>query len=150
MRGTLLLAIIVSLSIGSVASCSLAASEVGGHDQPLCSYPCLVRVQGTLVKQDRWGPPNFGQTPKEDARVAIYLIRLAQPVSIKLSRAPPGHVRVLYGIREIQLEKRSGENLDLLIGKRVSVSGKIIEGLAPMQFTQVVLILKTIELQKAQ
>lgn len=39
-----------------------------------------VRVLGTVGRRTFYGPPNFGENPKSDRRVTVYVIRLDHPL----------------------------------------------------------------------
>lgn len=36
-----------------------------------------MRLTGTVMKRRFWGPPNFGENPKTDRRVSVYVFRPA-------------------------------------------------------------------------
>lgn len=58
-------------------------SEVdpGLWTNPYPFEPETVVLRGTLRSEERWGPPNYGETPEQDAIVAVWVLRLPEPIT---------------------------------------------------------------------
>jgi hypothetical protein len=41
-----------------------------------------VRLSGTLLEEQKLGPPGYGETPQKDERITILLLRLDQPINV--------------------------------------------------------------------
>lgn len=51
----------------------------------------IVALEGTIKSRRVWGPRGFGETPKQDSRTTIYLLKLKKPktaVELSLGRPP--------------------------------------------------------------
>jgi len=63
----------------------LLFSSVVSAQQPdwLPLEPSQVQLEGKLLKVLKYGPPNYGETPKSDARYEIPILLLTQPIRVK-------------------------------------------------------------------
>ena len=114
-------------------------------------FPAKTVLHGTLQKQQRFGPPGFGETPKHDARISIYVLQLDQ--SIRVQAAAGADAKQTADLdnfshqRSIQLFFKSKEGTEApgLIGHAVTVSGALGEAVAPGQYTPVTMDVDTLQ-----
>ena len=73
-----LLSIAAMLAVAATAAAAEPNPRAAGK---LCFHQeKTVRVLGTVTRRTFYGPPNFGETPKSDRRVTVYVIRFAHPL----------------------------------------------------------------------
>ena len=53
----------------------------------LSYYPSVSRLQGKLIKVQKYGKPSYGENPENDEKVEIAILILKSPVRIKASSA---------------------------------------------------------------
>ena len=89
--------------------------------------PVVVEVPGKLTLVRRYGPPNFGENPKTDAKLRVPILVLSEPVNVRGNAEYfPFDVEV-RGIKRIQLLLFNLKTpCDPLVGKRVLVRGTLI------------------------
>ena len=110
--------------------------------------PETVELDGRLVIQAKFGPPNYGEQPKTDQRVRVPVLVLADRVSMLPSKEEGHDAQPVYSVREIQLAfADSGTNYKNLIGKNVVVSGTLFHAHTGHHYTDVVLTVRSIELR---
>jgi hypothetical protein len=94
-----------------------------------------VLVRGTITSRKEWGPPGFGETPKEDGRVVIYILKLKDAKTARqlLLENPSGHDG-LKKYSELQLRCAfSGceEVMKQSLGREATISGRASLSAAP-------------------
>jgi hypothetical protein len=67
------------------SSVAFASTAFGTPNPAAAGKPCFhederIHMNGTLVKRRFFGPPNFGENPKTDERVSVYVFRPARPL----------------------------------------------------------------------
>lgn len=124
----------ISLSVLSSSTCIAGGQQlkVGSSIQSACLSPCIVSLTGTLITEIKWGPPNFGETPSQDSKVEIYILELTEPL---LFRDAPD----LGTLKQLQIDFPIKPEYKRFIGKRVKVEGRIVESVAPLQYTPAVI-----------
>lgn len=110
---------------------------------PESDSPPMVALSGVLKSKVEWGPPGFGETPKIDSKVRIFVLKLREPRSAKqlsLSRDKKGEE-----FREIQLWCDSNafpkckSRLRESVGHRITVVGQAARGAEPTDYLPVTL-----------
>ena len=113
-----------------------------------------VQLQGTLVKRTYYGPPGFGETPAQDTREAVLVLRLTQPITVEPTL--DAHARgsenldTRRHITEIQLfilPLERTEEARKMLGKTVVAMGTLREAIAPGQHTDVTMNVKSLKLR---
>jgi hypothetical protein len=109
-----------------------------------------VQLQGTLVRRQVYGPPGFGETPAQDERGAILVLKLSQPITVRpasqvVEKDNP-NADVFKNVREVQLfiPRNAEHGVDKLVGRVVLASGVLHEHVAPAEYTDVWMDVKTI------
>ncbi|HLN97987.1 MAG TPA: DUF4431 domain-containing protein [Pyrinomonadaceae bacterium] len=131
-----------------VAFCLLTpilAIEVRTQNRQWLSYePAVVELEGELTVEPKYGPPNYGENPKTDAKVRVPILRLSTSVNV---RGTPGDGFNANSVREakrIQLLFRPGASYDQFIGKKVRVKGTLFHAFSGHHYTKVVMDVRVI------
>jgi len=107
----------------------------GGHCIPL--PPAPLRLSGTIVQEQRLGPPGYRESPDKDEHVTIYLLHLSEPLMVC---ALDDRGRVSNAVHRIKAMQLNG-NMDpaqIRVGATVSVFGTVDYQEASHDFTEVV------------
>src|SRR5688572_33007249 len=82
------------------------------HAQRFLSYePEVVELDGQLVVQWKYGPPNFGEQPKTDQKVRVPVLLLSQRVVVTGDQEDGKNSQTASNVREVQLAFDSSERL---------------------------------------
>lgn len=112
--------------------------------------PETVELDGRLVLQSRYGPPNYGEQPKTDQKVKIPVLVLKYRVSVLPSQEDGYNSKPVYNTTQIQLAfVDSGTAYHNLIGKNVVVTGSLFHAHTGHHYTDVILKVRSIERQSA-
>jgi Domain of unknown function (DUF4431) len=112
--------------------------------------PETVELNGRLVIQSRYGPPNYGEDPKTDQKVKIAVLVLKNPVRVRPSQGDGYNSQPVYRTTQIQLAFiDSGTVYKNLIGKNVVVTGSLFHAHTGHHYTDVVLKVRSIERRSA-
>jgi hypothetical protein len=133
--------------------CNSNAVPAGSDVPKVLTYaPTKVTLEGVLSKEERYGPPNFGENPATDAKVHIYVLHLVRPVDVKGdsdAANDPGDPDVdsYSNVAEIQLEQVFGNGtggLEEFVGKNVRVDGTLHEKVTPGDYMDVDMFVESI------
>ena len=115
------------------------------HAQRWLSYePETVELDGRLVIQSRYGPPNYGEQPGTDEKVKVPVLLLKNGVNVLPGQE--GYSPAVYRTTQIQLAFiDSGTTYRNLIGKNVVVTGSLFHAHTGHHYTDVVLKVRSIE-----
>ena len=112
--------------------------------------PETVELDGRLVIQSRFGPPNYGEQPKTDQKVKIAVLVLKDPVNVLASQENSYNSQPVYRTTQIQLafidDRTAYKNL---IGRNVVVTGSLFHAHTGHHYTDVVLKVRSIERRSA-
>lgn len=126
-----------------LAACA-NATIIGGATQ-LCFSPCTVEVEGILISEEKFGPPNFGETPDQDARLQVFIIQLDRPVDIVPATPGSQEGDAMSGVRRVQLEVSPlPPQTKSLVSRRVVARGQLRQAILPTHFEPVVLTVESI------
>ena len=107
--------------------------------------PETVELDGKLVIQSKFGPPNYGEDPKTDEKVRVPVLMLPYQVSM-FPTADGDNTNPVYSIRQIQLAfVDKTMNYKNLIGKNVVVTGTLFKAQTGHHYTEVVLTVGSIK-----
>lgn len=121
--------------------------ETSAQDKQWLSYePAIVELEGRLAIEWKYGPPNFGENPKTDAKVRVPVLVLTKPVNVRGNPADfPFNVEV-KGIRRIQLIVFNLKGpYKQFIGKKVVVNGTLFHAHTGGHYTDVVMDVSSIK-----
>jgi hypothetical protein len=129
----------------------VAHSPVTQAQRWLSYEPETVELDGRLVIQSKYGPPNYGEQPKTDQKVKIPVLVLKYRVSVLPSQEDGDNSKPVYNTTQIQLAfVDSGITYHNLIGKNVVVTGSLFHAHTGHHYTDVVLKVRSIERQSAE
>ena len=110
-----------------------------GDDSP----PTIV-LKGILESKSEWGPPGFGETPRLDSRVSIFVLKLDKPRTAReLGLQSDKKDGEIY--KEIQLWcdsalfPRCQEALRKSKGRRIAIGGQAAFAVEPTDYSPVTL-----------
>ncbi|HET9743817.1 MAG TPA: hypothetical protein VFQ00_13795 [Terriglobales bacterium] len=110
-----------------------------------------VRLEGTLIKRKVYGPPGDGETPAQDVRTAILVLRLAHPICVEpvanADASKTANLDPAKNVRDVQLFVSVSRRTDArkLVGRVVTATGTLNESITASQYTKVWLEAKTLE-----
>jgi len=119
---------------GCAAILVLMALPLAAQARPCVHYwPQHVSIVGTLERIEKFGPPNYGENPKTDARYSVPILRLAQP----LRRCADSTGDAVSVVSEIQVQLKPIQ-ANQLIDRVVQVFGTMGPAAMAHDFTPVV------------
>ena len=87
-----------------------------------------IQISGNLYLETQYGPPGYGANPKTDRRDRIGIVRLDDPMQVKLPFTSYHPDQVLT-VKEIQVTPQKPSSVDVvaLSGKHVVITGSLFE-----------------------
>lgn len=99
-----------------------------------------VQVSGTLIEQQKYGPPGYGETPARDERVMILVLRLERGIDVCGDSTASDPRRVIHDARELQLTGRiDPTRLQSYRGKKLTVFGSLYRKAWGTDYTDVLI-----------
>lgn len=87
----------------------VAEVEPGLWTSPYPFEPEVVMLRGELRREERWGPPNYGETPDQDAKMAVWLLRLPEPITAGTpATVSEVNTKPVLDVTEVQLHFSEG------------------------------------------
>jgi hypothetical protein len=88
--------------------------------------PVAVELRGTLVASERFGPPNFGETPEQDEKIRVPFLLVAPAVEMCADEeSVPGTATALV-VDSVQLNfTRVHDEPMRLLGQPITVQGAL-------------------------
>ena len=120
------------------------------QDKRWLSYePAMVELEGRLVIQNEYGPPNFGENPRTDRKEKVPVLVLAKPINV---RGTPGDEYTATSVEEtarIQLVFiDTSPAYKQLIGKKILVKGSLFHAHTGHHYTPVLIKVSSLESKK--
>lgn len=103
----------------------------------------IVIVKGTIKSKRVWGPPNFGETPKKDARFVIYTLKLKEAKTAAQLSLDEAAGNRLNSYIELQLRcdiARFPQCQALIshsVGREITIGGRAEYGVYPTDYLPV-------------
>jgi Domain of unknown function (DUF4431) len=122
-------------------------SSVVSASECLDYEPAKIIIQGSISLMPAYGPPGFGEDPKNDAREDYLALTLDAPVCMKASSEPHTDDISETEIKAMQLVFRNDEAFKQArqwIGSQISVTGSLFHGFTGHHHTTVLLKVKEI------
>lgn len=120
------------------------ASEVVRDQGEWLAYePAVVELAGVLRLTQRFGPPNFGETPELDSTVVVPLLTLAQPIKVRGNLDAAMNNETYEGLEEIQLVLSQTLDLSLLVDRELTITGTLFQKHTGHHFTDVLMNVKS-------
>lgn len=107
--------------------------------------PELVELTGIIQKATFYGPPNYGEDPKNDTKENILVIVLNEPININ-SKSDIDFNIPLKDIKRLQIIPHDlSKQLNQLINKQVKLKGTLMGAQTGHHHTEALIQLKQIE-----
>ncbi|HEY8698459.1 MAG TPA: hypothetical protein VIM02_12670 [Rhizomicrobium sp.] len=125
----------------------LAGSTADSHPpkrwcgQPLRASADIANVAtGTLSQERVWGPPSYGETPKEDMRYKIWILNLdyTLPIDADVDLSMPAR-RITITTLQLLGPHISVHTYDDFLGRHVIVAGKMRTQIFPGDNTPIIM-----------
>ena len=111
---------------------------VGGHCEALPGTP--LRLVGIVKQEQRFGPPGYGETPKEDERLTIYVLRLERPFDVCALDVHTDPSHTIHHVTAMELTgKADPDRLARTVGGTLTVFGTLNYQSGSHDFTEVIL-----------
>ena len=108
--------------------------------------PVTVELEGRLTVQSKYGPPNYGENPRTDARVKVPILVLVRPINVRGTPGEAHNAISVRGTRRIQLVFSNREtSYKQSIGEIVVVKGSLFHAISGHHYTDVVMDVRAIE-----
>ena len=130
-----------------IATLLLAVAPPAAAQQRWLSYePEVMELDGRLVIESKFGPPNFGEQPKTDEKVRVPVLVLSNRANMLADSGDDPNAKSVYDVRQIQLAFPSSDTAhNALIGKQVVVTGTLFHAHTGHHYTEVVMNVQSIE-----
>jgi hypothetical protein len=136
-------------SVAWLAGISCGPSEAERAQQGIAwlSYePAVVELRGTLSVVERYGPPNFGETPDLDQKLRVPILQLERPVNVAGDTSSQANPDTIRDVREIQLVFVGGRSdYEEYVDGYVVVTGRLLQRVSGHHFTAVVMMVESID-----
>ena len=131
----------------AIAALLVAIAHPAAAQQRWLSYePEVMELDGRLVIESKFGPPNFGEQPKTDEKVRVPVLVLNDRANMLPDSGDDPNAKSVYDIRQIQLVFSSSDTAHkALIGKQVVVTGTLFYAHTGHHYTDVVMNVQSIE-----
>lgn len=129
--------------------------ETSAQDNHWLSYgPAVVELEGKLIAEFRYGPPNFGENPKTDAKLRVPILMLTRPINVRGNPQDPLNAESVVRIRRIQVILLGAEDVAIpykqFIGKKLRVKGTLVHAHTGYHFTKVVMLVRSVEVERSR
>lgn len=124
---------------------SFIQSNLAGASDNYPYEPEIVELEGVLVQEQRFGSPNYGETPEIDERLNIYALSLKMPITVgtrdSLSEL---NDTIVSDVDKIQVDFVNDVPKAELAGKAVILQGTLSKSIWGREFYPVVLTVRYI------
>jgi hypothetical protein len=129
---------------------SLNTSSPQADPVELTYAPTVVSLAGTIIFEPHYGAPNYGETPKQDQKVQIPVLKLDQPVSVSpgANNTDPMNTTTARNIKKIQITGTMYDDLKTHAGKHAVLSGTLSAKTNAQDYTPVVLFASAVQYGK--
>jgi hypothetical protein len=130
-----------------IATLLVAIAHPAAAQTRWLSYePEVMELDGRLVIEAKYGPPNFGEQPKTDEKVRVPILVLRDRADMLADSGDGPNAKPVYDVRQIQLVFAGTETAHkALIGKQVVVTGTLFHAHTGHHYTDVVMNVQSIE-----
>jgi len=109
----------------------------------------VVKLTGTVVNVKAYGMPGYGETPDQDQKLNIKVLKLDQPINVRGIPNDEINQEDVLEVTELEIDTEISLNplLGSYVGKKVEVEGTLEHRSAGGAITEVLLDLKKISLK---
>ena len=125
---------------------ALAANLPAQQQDWLAYSPSVARLQGKLIKVQKYGKPTYGENPDKDERIDVPILILQSPVRVKANSNSSVNNESLTNITFVQvifppeMAKTYAQNFD----QEIVLAGNLVRGNKGEHFTDVVMQVKAV------
>ena len=135
----------ISLLIALCIHVSAGTGSAQGKRRVLNYEPANVTLTGVVVSKTYYGPPNYGENPKTDAKETQYILVLDSPVDVvgdqnTMTKTERGVKRITLVIHDF-----NANPVEPLLGRRVEVSGTLFHAHTAHHHTKVLINVTSIK-----
>lgn len=131
------------LTVNSLSACS---SSTSSGPTVLQYEPSVVCLTGEVSVEQRFGPPNYGETPDIDERVDVPILHTVQPFAVRGDPSSETNTESFSGLDSVQLvflhDLDKARSFD---GRKVTVHGSLSTAESGHHFTNVILIVTRVD-----
>lgn len=99
-------------------------------------WPAKVRLTGIIGIEQKYGPPGYGENPKRDKRMRIFVLKLTHPADVCADTSSVAPAPIARHVLTMQLtENLSAGALEKAVGISVEVFGSLRRQVWPSDFT---------------
>jgi hypothetical protein len=120
------------------------------HEQSYKYDTAGVRLEGRLIERKVYGPPGYGETPAQDERDTILILKVLHPITVEpipgaVAKSNP-NAESFRHVREVQLfvPPSAAPDADKMVGRLIVACGVLNEHVAPSDHTDVWMAVKTL------
>ena len=130
-----------------IVFCAISHLTAVAQERQWLSYePATVALEGRLIFETKYGPPNFGENPKTDKRVKVPIVILTKAINVRGTPGDALNATTVQGARRIQLVFTDpAKNYKPLAGKDIVVKGTLFHAHTGGHYTDVVMSVQSIE-----
>jgi hypothetical protein len=130
-----------------VVFCAISQLTTVAQEKQWLSYePASVELEGRLIVQTKYGPPNFGENPKTDKRVKVPIVVLTKAINVRGTPGAGHNATSVEGARRIQLVFTDpAMSYKSLVGKDIVVKGTLFHAETGGHYTDVLISVQSIE-----
>lgn len=134
-----LLAVAQALAVFIVPPSS-GAARVARLQRDRCEHyaPRSVTLSGELTQVQKYGPPNYGENPKTDARVRVLVLKLPRTLNVCGDPTSDINTESEKNVREVQLVM-SDSSAKHLVGRAVIATGTLFHSHTGHHYTKVLM-----------
>lgn len=101
--------------------------------------PDIVMISGTLIGEMHYGPPTFGEDPKNDIKENIAILKLDSAISVIGNANDEINSDSFYDIIKLQVVGYRLDKFREYIEKHVTITGYLYEKITAENFTDVLI-----------
>lgn len=105
--------------------------------------PNVVCLNGKLVKEIKYGAPNYGEAPDKGKKTTIYVLVLNSEITVGTKESlSEVNTDVFHGVKYLQLilgSKGTKANLEGFVGGFISVKGKLLQQISGHHYYSVLM-----------
>ncbi len=135
------------ISILLLLSCNKSSSSP--QTRWLAYEPSIVELSGQLSSTDKYGPPNYGESPETDPKIKILLLKLDTPIAVKGDAGAELNQDSFDKLTELQMIcTQQATACQTLIGQHILAKGTLSQAISGHHFTPVVLNIQEVKKEK--
>jgi hypothetical protein len=130
-----------------LAALLLLAINSRAQQQDWLSYnPSVSRIQGKLIKVQKYGKPTYGENPDKDEKIEVAIMILQSPIRVKANTTSSVNNESLTNVSFVQaifppeMEKTYAKHFD----QEITLAGNLRRGRKGDHFTDVVMEVKAV------